>query len=191
MLQLRIFGREVVPLPPEIILNDGSSYNNCMNKPALLACLALLFFTRPAWTEPSNTPPSNATEDQQTEERQRPAEERLTPEARRRLRDTLNNFSRAYPDREQMEERRRLMHDRMEERLNNADKSGGVGSITRSEAQLRMPRLARQFDQIDTNGDNVITREEIQAARERAAMEKRETARIESSGIESRPTKSQ
>jgi hypothetical protein len=159
-----------------------------MNKPSLLACVALLLFTRPAWTDPDNVPANSSEE--QADDRQRPTEERLTPEARRRLRDTLTTFSRAYPDREQMEERRRLMHDRMEERLNNADKSG-VGSITRSEAQLRMPRLARQFDQIDTNGDNVITREEIQAARERAAMEKRETARIESSGVEPRPTKAQ
>ena len=160
-----------------------------MNKPSLLACVALLLFTRPAWTDPVNVP-ANSNEEQ-ADDHQRPSEERLTPEARRRLRDTLTTFSRAYPDRELIEERRRLMHDRIEERLNNADKSGGVGSITRSEAQLRMPRLARQFDQIDTNGDNVITREEIQAARERAAMEKRETARIESSGVEPRPTKSE
>ena len=82
------------------------------------------------------------------------------------------------------------MHDRMQERLNNADKNG-VGSISRSEAQLRMPRLARQFDQIDTNGDNIITREEMQASRDRASMEKRETARIESPSVDSRSTKSQ
>lgn len=82
------------------------------------------------------------------------------------------------------------MHDRMEERLNSADKNG-VGSISRSEAQLRMPRLARQFDQIDLNGDNIITREEMQIARERVLMEKRETARAENPAPDSRTTKSQ
>jgi hypothetical protein len=163
-----------------------------MKKTSLLACLALLAFTRPASTEPldlsPNSPPA-ATEDQ-AEDRQK-LEEKLPPEARKRLREVLNSFSRqAYPDGEQLEERRRLMHDRMQERLNNADKNG-VGSISRSEAQLRMPRLARQFEQIDTNGDNIITREEMQASRDRASMEKRETARIESPSVDSRTTKSQ
>lgn len=144
-----------------------------MKKPSLLACLILLFFTRPALTEPTGSAQSPSAESQ-SEEKQR-TDERLGIESRRRLRDELNAYSRkVYPDQE-VEERRRMMLDRMEERLNGA----GIGSITRSEAQLRMPRLARQFDQIDTNGDNVITREELQAARERAAQEKRETARAD------------
>lgn len=162
-----------------------------MKKPSLLACLVLLAFARPAWTEPANLSPNspNAAADDQAEERPR-VEEKLPPDARRRLRDVLSNYSRQYPDGEQIAERRRLMHDRMQERLNNADKNG-VGSISRSEAQLRMPRLAREFDQIDLNGDNIITREEMQAARDRAAMAKRETARNENSSAESRAIKSQ
>jgi hypothetical protein len=147
-----------------------------MKNTSALLCLALIAFTRPAWTEPAGaTQNSGATSADEQDDR-RLLEEKLPPEARRRLREVLNSYSRqGYPDGEQIEERRRLMHDRMQERLNSNDKS--VGSISRSEAQLRMPRLARQFDQIDTNGDGVITREEMQAARERAAMEKRETAR--------------
>jgi hypothetical protein len=94
-----------------------------MKKTSLLACLALLAFTRPASTEPldlSPNSPAAATEDQ-AEDRQK-LEEKLPPEARKRLREVLNSFSRqAYPDGEQLEERRRLMHDRMQERLNNAD----------------------------------------------------------------------
>jgi hypothetical protein len=163
-----------------------------MKKPSLLACLALLVFTRPAWTEPVNLSPnpSKSANEEQAEDRQ-VLEEKLPPEARKRLREVLDSYSRqAYPDGEQLAERRRLMHDRMQERLNNADKNG-VGSISRSEAQLRMPRLARQFDQIDTNGDNIVTREEMQAARDRAAMEKRETARADNPGADSRATKSQ
>lgn len=159
-----------------------------MKKPSLLACLILLFFTRPALTEPTGSAQSPSAESQ-SEEKQR-TDERLGIESRRRLRDELNVYSRkVYPDQE-VEERRRMMLDRMEERLNSADKNG-IGSITRSEAQLRMPRLARQFDQIDTNGDNVITREELQAARERAAQEKRETARADNPvGVE-KPIKAQ
>jgi hypothetical protein len=163
-----------------------------MKKPSLLACLALLVFTRPAWTEPVNLSPnpSKSANEEQAEDRQ-VLEEKLPPEARKRLREVLDSYSRqAYPDGEQLAERRRLMHDRMQERLNNADKNG-VGSISRSEAQLRMPRLARQFDQIDTNGDNIVTREEMQAARDRAAMEKRETARADNPSADSRATKSQ
>lgn len=163
-----------------------------MKKISFLACLALLLFTRPALTESVNLPPNTASSaaDEQSEERQK-LEEKLPPEARRRLREVLNAYSRqAYPDGEQVEERRRLMHDRMQERLNNADKNG-VGSISRSEAQLRMPRLARQFDQIDLNGDNIITRDEMQVARDRLMMEKRETAKAENPAPDSRATKSQ
>lgn len=163
-----------------------------MTKPSLLACLALLVFTRPALTEPVNLSPnpSKTANEDQAEDRQL-LEEKLSPEARKRLREVLNSYSRqAYPDGEQLEERRRLMHDRMQERLNNADKNG-VGSISRSEAQLRMPRLARQFDQIDTNGDNVITREEMQASRDRAMQEKRETAKADPPAVEPRATKAQ
>lgn len=163
-----------------------------MKKTSLLACLALLVFTRPALTDSANSSPNSVTSatEEQTEERQK-FEEKLPPEARRRLREVLNAYSRqAYPDGDPVEERRRLMHDRMEERLNNADKNG-VGSISRSEAQLRMPRLARQFDQIDLNGDNIITRDEMQIARDRLLMEKRETARVENPAPDSRPTKSQ
>lgn len=163
-----------------------------MNKTPLLVCLALLVFTRPGLTDSTNlsTNSSHAAAEEQAEERQK-FEEKLPPEARRRLREVLNAYSRqAYPDGEQVEERRRLMHDRMQERLNNADKNG-VGSISRSEAQLRMPRLARQFEQIDLNGDNVISREEMQIARERAQMEKRETARADTPAPDARATKSQ
>ena len=52
----------------------------------------------------------------------------------------------------------------MQERFQTSD---GFGAITRSEAQLRMPKLAQHFDEIDTNNDGVITREEMAAARER------------------------
>lgn len=164
-----------------------------MKKTSLLTCLALLVFARPALTDSAGSSQNSAAAagEEQAEDHQK-VEEKLPPEARRRLREVLNAYSRqAYPEDDPVAERRRLMHDRMQERLNNADKNG-VGSISRSEAQLRMPRLARQFDQIDLNGDNIITSDEMQAARERVLMaEKRDTARVESSTSDSRSTKSQ
>ena len=80
-----------------------------MKKPSLLACLALLVFTRSAWTDPLNLPPnsSRSANEDQVEDRQ-VLEEKLPPEARKRLREVLDSYSRqAYPDGEQLAEKMR------------------------------------------------------------------------------------
>ena len=58
------------------------------------------------------------------------------------------------------------MH-KMQERLKAADKDGD-GKISRAEA-ASMPRLAKHYDEIDTNKDGFITREEMKAYREKQA----------------------
>lgn len=93
-------------------------------------------------------------------------DEQLRLDERRRLRGVLENSHKAYPEGEQVQQRRRQMFDRMEERLNADVSSGGVGSISRREAELRHPRAARYFDQIDVNGDGILTLDEIRAAPE-------------------------
>ena len=103
--------------------------------------------------------------DTAVEERQRGDDRIGTAQQRRKLRDELDSYSRkAYPDQDHVDRRRRLMHDRMQERLSNPE-SGNI-SITRSEAQLRMPKLARHFDQIDASGNGEITMDEINVWRE-------------------------
>jgi hypothetical protein len=89
------------------------------------------------------------------------------PETRQQLNRTLNNQTdQAYPDREQIEQRRMQMRERMREKLQRADQNGD-GSISRAEAERDLPGMARHFDQIDANHDGVISREELRAAREK------------------------
>ena len=63
-------------------------------------------------------------------------------------------------------ERGRHMHERMKA----ADKDGD-GRISRAEAAA-MPRLAKHFDEIDTNKDGFITKDEMKAHREKRMAER-------------------
>jgi len=51
------------------------------------------------------------------------------------------------------------------ERFKHAD-ANGDGAISRAEAEKGAPRLAKKFDQIDTNKDGQLTQEELRAYRE-------------------------
>jgi hypothetical protein len=124
----------------------------------------LLWFVMPGYLFPVSAeqlPPVQSQPDEvQVDERQRLSEQ-LSPDERRRLRGNLSEYARkVYPDNDQIEGRRRMM----QERFRTAD---GFGAITRSEAQLRLPKLAQHFDEIDVNNDGVISRDEMAAAREK------------------------
>ena len=54
---------------------------------------------------------------------------------------------------------------KMHERLKAAD-TDGDGKISRAEAAA-LPRLAKHFDEIDTNKDGFLTKEELKAHREK------------------------
>lgn len=55
---------------------------------------------------------------------------------------------------------------KMHERLKAADKNGD-GKISREEANASLPRIAAHFDEIDTNKDGFITKEEMRAFHEK------------------------
>lgn len=94
-------------------------------------------------------------------------EQRLGPDERARMHRELNDdLGKAYPDRDQVESRRQMMHERMRERLRQAD-GNGDGAISRTEAERSMPGIARNFERIDSDNDGTITREEMKAAREK------------------------
>jgi hypothetical protein len=94
-------------------------------------------------------------------------EQHPSPDDRNRMRRELNNETeQAYPDRDQVENRREQMRERLQERFNRADVHNDR-AISREEANRTMPGMARHFDQIDTNRDGTISREELRAARER------------------------
>lgn len=59
---------------------------------------------------------------------------------------------------------------KMQERLKAADKDGD-GKISRAEAAA-LPRIAKHFDEIDTNKDGFITREEMKAFHDKRAANK-------------------
>ena len=59
---------------------------------------------------------------------------------------------------------------KMHERLKAADKDGD-GKISRAEA-VALPRIAKHFDEIDTNKDGLITREELKAFHDKRAANK-------------------
>lgn len=93
--------------------------------------------------------------------------QRMSPEERQRFNDDLQNRSgTVYPDHDQIESRRQVMREKMQERLQRAD-TDGDGSLSRIEATLNMPGLARHFDDVDTNHDGVITIDEMKAVYEK------------------------
>ncbi|MEP7156427.1 MAG: EF-hand domain-containing protein [Betaproteobacteria bacterium] len=55
---------------------------------------------------------------------------------------------------------------KMHERMKAADKNGD-GKISREEAAASLPRIAKHFDDIDTNKDGQITKEEMKAFHEK------------------------
>ena len=59
---------------------------------------------------------------------------------------------------------------KMHERMKAADKDGD-GKISRAEA-IALPRLAKHFDEIDTNKDGFLSKEELKASREKHAAQK-------------------
>ena len=100
----------------------------------------------------------------------------ISPEDRMRLRRDLDEYSRSVdPDHSQIEERRRAMRQRLQERFSQTDKDND-GSISRIEAFEGMPQIARHFTQVDANGDGVITLNELEAAQAKAIEHQRATA---------------
>lgn len=90
-----------------------------------------------------------------------------------RLRRTLDEYSRTVdPAHVQIEERRRVMHQRIQERFSQADRDND-GGISLEEAYDSMPQLARHFGAVDLNNDHVITLEELEALQAKIAERQR------------------
>lgn len=88
-------------------------------------------------------------------------EESITVEDRLRLHRDLNEYSRTVdPSHIVIEEHRRGMRERLLARFNGSDKDND-GSISREEAAETLPQIARHFNQVDANGDGVVTLNEL------------------------------
>ncbi len=112
-----------------------------------------------------------------------------------RLRRDLDEYSRTVdPAHVQIEERRRVMHQRLQERFNQTDKDND-GSISREEAADLMPQVARHFNSIDLNNDNEITLDELEALetkiieRQRAISAKAPESEVDADSSDSSTTK--
>lgn len=116
---------------------------------------------------------------------------RISIEESIRLRRDLDEYSRSVdPAHVQIEERRRIMRKRIQERFSGSDKDSD-GSISREEATEALPQIARHFSEVDLNGDGVITLDELEAAQARAIDHQRAaTAKYEGQEPESSKRKS-
>ena len=104
----------------------------------------------------------------------------ISMEERMRLHRDLEEYSRTVdPAHVQIEERRRVMRMRLQQRFLGCDKDND-GSISREEAFETLPQIARHFSQVDLNNDGVITLNELEAAQARALEHQRAaTAKVE------------
>ncbi len=64
---------------------------------------------------------------------------------------------------------------RFEQRFKKADADGN-GTLSRAEAQKSMPVIARHFDEIDANKDGQISLDEIKAAEQARAAQRKDKA---------------
>jgi hypothetical protein len=108
-----------------------------------------------------------------------------------RLRRSLDEYSRTVdPAHVQIEERRRVMHQRLQERFSQADRDND-GTISLEEAYEMMPQLARHFGAVDLNGDRLITLDELGALQAKIAERQRiGTAKADSPEVDSAKSKS-
>lgn len=108
-----------------------------------------------------------------------------------RLRRTLDEYSRTVdPAHVQIEERRRVMHKRLQERFSQTDKDND-GTVSLEEAYDSMPQLARHFGAVDLNGDRLITLDELEALQARIIERQRvDSVRPDPVEVENPKTKS-
>jgi hypothetical protein len=96
-----------------------------------------------------------------------------------RLRRALDEYSRLVdPAHVQIEERRRVMHKRLQERFNQTDKDND-GFLSREEAIEGMPQISRHFIGIDINNDGFISLDELEALQLKIVERQRMAVRVE------------
>ncbi len=111
-------------------------------------------------------------------------EHNFSPEDRARLRKALSDYAKSTdPEHAQIEQKRKAMKDSVQIRFNDCNKDND-DSIDREEATLCLPQIARHFNFVDVDENNVITLEELELAqaksieRQKAAEAKMEAQKI-------------
>lgn len=168
----------------DLILQNSMSINKCT---CVALCLGLgLAFNVAAGERNSASAPIDKAKHAVDEDRQTADEDKnegmqktlnlnFSPERREKLRKALDQFSRSIdPSHDQIEERRRAMQDSIEARFFEAD-TDGDSTIDRQEATEKLPQIARHFNSVDTNQDNLISLGELVDAQARI-LERRKAA---------------
>ncbi len=106
-------------------------------------------------------------ENNKTEGLQQTLNLNFSPEHREKLRKALDEYARSVdPSHDQIEERRRAMQESVETRFFEAD-TDGDSTLDRQEATEKLPQIARHFNTVDTNQDNLISLAELEEAQAR------------------------
>ncbi|HEY3301716.1 MAG TPA: EF-hand domain-containing protein [Methylophilaceae bacterium] len=126
--------------------------------------LISLGFSQIAWAASKEVQNKEAQNDDiSSEDSGKPASTYAGAQESVRIRKDLDEYSRTVdPAHVQIEERRRVMRLRLQQRFAETDRNND-GSISRLEAVELMPQVARHFNEVDTNGDNFISFEELAA----------------------------
>jgi hypothetical protein len=157
-------------------------------KHAVLMACVLISFSRLAITAPSDEGVEAEEVIASIEEESAEAEviqnldQGINLEERLQLRRDLVEYSRAVDPRHiQIEERRRVMRKRIQERFLGSDKDND-GGISREEAAETLPQIFRHFTQVDFNDDGVISVSELEAVQARA-IERQRAAEVKERAI--------
>ncbi len=112
-------------------------------------------------------------------------EHNFSPEDRARLRKALTDFAKNNdPEHIHIEQKRKAMQENVQARFNECNKDND-DSLDREETTLCLPQVARHFNYVDIDENNVITIEELELAqaksheRQRAAEAKIEAQKIQ------------
>ncbi|HEY0268275.1 MAG TPA: histidine kinase [Methyloradius sp.] len=154
----------------------------------LVFCIILVGLTAPIAIRPLDAAPlqngaQNSEEqvakpvdlpNQDTNASSKPLKGLISIEDSIKLRNDINEYSRTVdPAHVQIEERRRIMHERLKARFQAADMDNN-NVISRDEAEQFMPQILRHFSDIDTNNDGLITLEELEALQTRIVERQRQ-----------------
>lgn len=112
-------------------------------------------------------------------------EQNFSPEDRARLRKALIDYARnTDPEHEQIQLRRQAMKESIAQRFNECDQDND-SSLDRREATMCLPQIARHFNYVDVDEDNLITLEELELAQAKSAERRKAAeARLEAQRLQ-------
>ncbi len=109
----------------------------------------------------------------------------FSPDDRARLRKALADYTKSSdPEHDQIEQKRKAMKESIEVRFNECNKDND-DSLDREEVTHCLPQIARHFNYVDVDEDEVITLEELELAQakqiehQKAAEAKMEAQKIQ------------